>query len=172
MKIQKIMNCFSLIRGTFSTIGAIPLLLLVFSFVLLLNGCNSSEGQSAQPGGKAMNVTFDLLSGYDFEKEQIPELVKSLDGQRVAITGFMLPVDFNDGKVKSFLLLQNQMACCFGMTPKENEFVYVEMGKGGSTKYMPDWPLTVVGKLEVGKKLLVNSIYRMEADNVLVTDGF
>lgn len=171
MIIQKIMNCFSLMRGTFSTIGSILFLLLVLSFTFLLNGCNSSEGQSAQPG-KAMNVTFDLLSGYDYEKEPIPELVKSLDGQRVAITGFMLPVDFDGGKVKSFLLLQNQMACCFGMTPKDNEFVYVEMNNGGNTKYMPDWPLTVVGKLEVGKKLLVNSIYRMEADDVLVTDGF
>ncbi len=171
MKILRAMNNFQSISKIFKMSTQFLLLILALSIVHLLTGCNSSEGKPGEPG-KAMNVTFDILSGYDFEKEQIPELVKSLDGQRVAITGFMLPVDFDGGKVRSFLLLQNQMACCFGMTPKENEFVYVEMSNGESTKYMPDWPLTVVGKLEVGKKLLVNSIYRIKADNVLITDGF
>lgn len=171
MRTRRTMKHFRSISGIYKMSTQSLLLVLALSISYPLTGCNSSGVQSAQPG-KAMNVAFDLLSSYDYEKNQIPELVKSLDGQRVAITGFMLPVDFDGGKVKSFLLLQNQMACCFGMTPKENEFVYVEMSKGGNTKYMPDWPLTVVGKLEVGKKLLVNSIYRMEADNVLVTDGF
>ncbi len=171
MRTLRAMNNFQSMSKIFKMSTQSLHLILALSIFHLLTGCNSSERKLDEPG-KAMNVTFDLLSGYDFEKEQIPELVKLLDGQRVAITGFMLPVDFDGGKVRSFLLLQNQMACCFGMTPKENELVYVEMSNGGSTKYMPDWPLTVVGKLEVGKKLLVNSIYHMEADNVLVTDGF
>jgi hypothetical protein len=171
MRILRAMNNFQSISKIFKTSTQSLLLILSLSIFHPLSGCNSSQGKPGEPG-KAMNVTFDLLSGYDYDKEQIPELVKSLNGQRIAVTGFMLPVDFDGSKVRSFLLLQNQMACCFGMTPKENEFVYVEMSNGGSTKYMPDWPLTVVGKLEVGKKLLVNSIYRMEADNVLVTDGF
>jgi hypothetical protein len=150
--------------------GFVLFLMLVLQPTYLFTSCKSSE-RKPDPTAKAITVTFDLLSNYDYDREQIPDLIKSLDRQKVAITGFMLPIDFNGGKIKSFLLLPNQMACCFGMTPKENQFIQVDMIGNETAKYMPDLPITVVGKLEVGKKLLVNSVYRIEADGVLVTDA-
>lgn len=146
------------------------LLILALSIVYPLTGCNSSEGKLDE-SGKAMNVTFDLLSGYDYEKEQIPELVKSLDGQRVAITGFMLPVDFEQGKVTSFILLNNQMGCCFGIMPRMNEFIYVKMKPNTSTKFMTDIPITVLGKFEIGQDNLIGSLYGIEAEKVEISKG-
>jgi Uncharacterized protein conserved in bacteria len=98
--------------------------------------------------------------------------VKALNGQKVAVTGFMMPTAFDKNAVKSFLLMKDQAACCFGAVPKDNEFVDVEMNGEKGTRYMPDVPITVVGKLQVGEKFLVNSVYRIEADNVVVFDGF
>jgi hypothetical protein len=146
-------------------------MILGVSITCLLTSCKSSQGQAGQP---AITVTFDLLGGFNYNKDPMPEMIKALNGQRVAVTGFMLPTDFDSekGTVKSFLLLRNQMGCCFGITPRINDFVDVEMRGGRGAKYIMDIPITVVGKFEVGKKPLVNSIYRIEAENFLVTDGF
>ena len=120
----------------------------------------------------ALKVDFDFLGGFDYERdERIPESVKELNGRTVKVTGFMLPIDFDSGTVKSFMLLNNQMGCCFGVMPRVNEFVYVEMPEGKSTKYMTDIPLAVTGRLEVVKSNLVGGIYSMTADRVeTVTD--
>ena len=146
--------------------------ILGLSMSYLLTGCKQSEGQANQPPGKAITVTFDLLSGYDYDKDQIPEIVRILSGQRVAVTGFMLATMFDQGKIKHFLLLRNQMGCCFGIRPQENEFVDVKMRGNSYAKYMPDVLVTVVGELEVGEKLPGSGVYNMEADNVVVLGGF
>jgi len=121
----------------------------------------------------ATKVDFDFLGGFDYERdERIPEKVKELNGKTVNITGFMLPIDFDSGVVKSFMLLNNQMGCCFGVLPRVNEFIYVEMPEGKSTKYLTDIPLRVTGRLEVVDLNLVGGIYSMTADRVEVAKSY
>ncbi len=121
----------------------------------------------------ATKVDFDFLGGFDYERdERIPEKVKELNGKTVNITGFMLPIDFDSGVVKSFMLLNNQMGCCFGVLPRVNEFIYVEMPEGKSTKYLTDIPLRVTGRLEVVNENLVGGIYSMTADRVEVVKSY
>ena len=78
----------------------------------------------------------------------------------------MLPVDFDEGKVNSFLLLNSRMACCFGVMPRTNEFIYVEMPKGMHVKFMTDIPISVSGKLLIGEDNLIDSLYTLEAAKV------
>jgi hypothetical protein len=121
----------------------------------------------------AIKVDFDFLGGFDYEKEEkIPEKVKNLNGKTIKVIGFMLPIDFDSGVVKSFMLLKNQMGCCFGVMPRVNDFVYVEMPEGKSAKYMTDIPLRVTGKLEVVKENLVGGLYSMTADKVEVFTNY
>jgi hypothetical protein len=121
----------------------------------------------------AIKADFDFLGGFDYERdERIPEKVMELDGKTVSVTGFMLPIDFDSGVVKSFMLLNSQMGCCFGVMPRVNEFVYVDMPEGKSAKYMTDVPLRVTGRLEVVKENLVGGIYSMTADRVEVVNNF
>ena len=55
--------------------------------------------------------------------------------------------------------------------PGVNEFVYVEMPDGKSTKYLTDIPLAVTGRLEVVDGNIVGGIFSMTADRVeTVTD--
>lgn len=150
------------------------LVILVLAFLFLL-GVNYrpkpdfdySEVKALEIENGATKVNFKFLGGFDYEEDQnIPEPVNKLHGKVVQLEGFMLPVDFDDGKVNSFLLMNSRMACCFGVMPRINEFVYVEMPKGESTKFLTDIPISVSGRLEIGGDNLVGSLYSMEASKV------
>ena len=108
----------------------------------------------------------DSLS-YDTE---IPDKIKQLDEKKVAITGFMLPIDVDKGKVKRFLLLKSTMSCCFGVAPRINEVIYVEYPKKRKIQTVMDMPITVFGKLSVGQQfredLMLMGVYQLELDEV------
>jgi len=126
-----------------------------------------SQIKALEVADGATKVDFKFLGGFDYEENQeIPEPVNRLNGRVVEIEGFMLPVDFDEGKVNSFLLMNSRMACCFGVMPRINEFVYVEMPKGKSTKFMTDIPISVSGRLEIGEDNLVGGLYTLEASKV------
>lgn len=102
-------------------------------------------------------------------KGQIPESVRKLDAKTIAITGFMLPTKFQDGKVTEFLLMKDQSACCFGAMPRINEWIIVRMGQGGIPPLM-DVPLTLGGKLKVGELYeegYLSAIYQLEGEKLL-----
>jgi len=104
--------------------------------------------------------------------EQIPDSVKALDGKAVSITGFMLPVRIRDRKTTDFLLLKNQLACCFGKKPALNECVPVCM-TGDGVEITKDRLLTVTGTLHVGEireNSVLIGIYLMDGDKVELLD--
>ncbi len=78
----------------------------------------------------------------------IPDEVFALDGKQVRIEGYMIPLKFDDGKVKSFFLSRYMMGCCFGVLPKANEVIEVEMVDEG-TYYDAYMPFLVTGKMFV-----------------------
>lgn len=81
-------------------------------------------------------------------EEQIPPVVKSWNGKKAMITGYMVPVKMDKGLVTEFLLMRNTMACCFGTVPNMNEWVIVKMQKG--VQPMMDVPVAFYGELKVG----------------------
>lgn len=81
-------------------------------------------------------------------EEQIPAVVKSWNGKKAVVTGYMVPVKMEKGLVTEFLLMRNTMACCFGTVPNMNEWVIVKMEKG--VQPMMDVPVAFYGELKVG----------------------
>lgn len=81
-------------------------------------------------------------------EEQIPSMVKSWNGKKAMITGYMVPVKMDKGLVTEFLLMRNTMACCFGTVPNMNEWVIVKMKKG--VQPTMDVPIAFYGELKVG----------------------
>ena len=94
-----------------------------------------------------LKLGFDRLSGFKFVapnydpitdankppptgEDQIPARVKEYSGKRAVITGFMLPTKLDNGKATEFLIMANQMACCFGTVPNMNDWVVVHMPQG------------------------------------------
>jgi len=152
------------------------------SYILKTNqAALANEAFRAAHGYQA--ASFDVLGNYDYKIDnsedkpsversarQIPETIKVLDNKKVAVTGYMLPSLLAKDKVKKFILLANQMGCCFGVAPKINQWVEVTMAGNHLADLDPDVPLTVYGTLHVGeelnKKRGVISIYRMEGERV------
>src|SRR5688572_167863 len=80
-------------------------------------------------------------------EEQIPANVKSWNGKKALLVGFMVPVKMEKGLVTEFLLMRNTLACCFGTTPGINEWVTVKMKKGIPPTM--DVPVEFYGELKV-----------------------
>lgn len=83
------------------------------------------------------------------DAESIPANIKALDGQKVRLEGFMMPLKLEKGKVRQFLLLRNQMMCCYGIAPQANEWILVDV-VGDPIAARMDEPIYVTGLFRVG----------------------
>jgi hypothetical protein len=142
----------------------------------------------AAPAGDYAPAGFDKLAGYNFEMTdemfapvtnsasgaagkadaQIPATVKAFDKTKAAVKGFMLPLKVEGGLVTELLLLKDQSMCCYGITPKLNEWVSVKMVKDG-VKPIMDQPVTMFGTLHVGEMRengYLVGIYAMDAEKM------
>ena len=132
-----------------------------------------------------LTVGFDKLSGYNIEVSdellgpqtnktpvtadaQIPKEVKDLSNKKVSLRGFMLPLKVEGGLVTELLIMKDQSMCCYGSTPRINEWVSVKMTKGG-IKPLMDEPVTLMGTLKVGETRengYLVGIYAMDGDKM------
>ncbi|MBL8878697.1 MAG: DUF3299 domain-containing protein [Phycisphaerales bacterium] len=107
--------------------------------------------------------------------EQIPEQIRKLNGKRVELRGYMMPVTMYEEGTPMFLLLRDALACCFGMAHGMNAWVRVEMKNDERVAYVSGTPIVVRGILEVGEQVeddLVMSIYRLRGERVRRLDGY
>ena len=98
----------------------------------------------------------------------IPKRVRELDGKRVALTGFMLPVTLHNHQVTAFLLMRTQNTCCFGIAPLLNEVVEVTRMEAPA-RILMDTPITVVGRLHVRERWgsgFLCSIYQLDEEQI------
>ena len=103
----------------------------------------------------------------------IPREVLALEGRRVSIFGYMLPVTLDEkGFVKEFLIIRSPMVCCYGAVPGPNEWVVVKMmPKSQKVAPMMDVPLNFYGTLHVGEIFeggMFAGLYRLDGEKVAV----
>jgi len=113
-------------------------------------------------------VTNDLAAVVAKTDAMIPESVHALNNQNVAIKGFMLPLKVESGAVTELLIMRDQSMCCYGVTPKINEWVSVKM-KNKGVKALMDQPVTLFGTLRVGEARengYLVGIYRLEGERM------
>ncbi|MBW7877574.1 MAG: DUF3299 domain-containing protein [Candidatus Cloacimonetes bacterium] len=138
--------------------------------------------------GSVQFLSFDVLGGYPYDIDtsdasmslaaeiykakldsQIPSQILTYHNQFVEVEGYMIPIDFHDGKVLSFVLVSSPMACCFGMIPRINEWIHIMVEKPGVSSLLVDMPLRIRGTLDIGADIqdqAVMSLYRMQAKSV------
>jgi hypothetical protein len=100
-------------------------------------------------------------------EEQIPAEVKSWSGQKVMVTGYMMPVKMEKGLVTEFLVLKDPAMCCYGAVPNMNEWIVVRMKKG--VLPLMDLPIAFFGQLKVGAMFengYMSGIYFLEGDKM------
>ncbi|EPJ88495.1 MULTISPECIES: DUF3299 domain-containing protein [Pseudomonas] len=97
-------------------------------------------------------------------------VVKALNGQRVRLPGYIVPLEVSEeGRVIEFLLVPYFGACIHVPPPPSNQIVHVtsELGVKVDELYQPYW---IEGPMQVKASTseLADAGYRMEADQILV----
>jgi hypothetical protein len=87
------------------------------------------------------NIKFGLR----YDRSYFP-LVQELNGEKIRIAGFALPLEFEGTVAKEFLLVPYVGACIHAPPPLPNQIVYVSSKKGfiSESLYTPVW---VTGKM-------------------------
>lgn len=94
-------------------------------------------------------------------------VVTELDGKRVRIGGYVVPLDFDATTVKEFLLVPFVGACIHVPPPPPNQIIYVKTEKGFDVEGSFD-PVYVTGVLKVASQYtgLAETGYTIDADKV------
>jgi len=138
--------------------------------------------------GKYFKVTFEMLSGFEFNPDfdfimgktanrkkligRVPDRVIELNDEPIVIIGFMVPIqlDMATMKVRSFALTQNIAYCCYGIMPNLHELLIAEMAGDREARFYDNVPVAVFGTLSVGEavdRAQMVSFYRLKVVEVL-----
>lgn len=80
-----------------------------------------------------------------------PAVVQELDGKRVRIGGYVVPLDFETDKVYQFLLVPYVGACIHVPPPPSNQIIYVETAEGFQISGLFD-PVYVTGTIRTTRQ--------------------
>lgn len=94
-------------------------------------------------------------------------VVESLDGKRVHIGGYVVPLDFDATTVKEFLLVPFVGACIHVPPPPPNQIIYVKAENGFDVQGSFD-PVYITGTLKVTMTAtgLADTGYSIDAEKV------
>jgi hypothetical protein len=101
------------------------------------------------------------------QKGQIPDRIRALSGKKITIEGYMIPMDFEGGKIQKFVLSRSMIGCCFADSLRINELIKVAPADGKAVDYCD--VARVTGTLEVGEEFedgFLVCLYRMKADQI------
>lgn len=125
----------------------------------------SDDGTPApppMPEGKFMSLKRQQPGG-----GAPPVVVAELDGKRVKIGGYVVPLDFEATSIKEFLLVPFVGACIHVPPPPANQIIYVKAEDGFDVSGSFD-PVTVTGtiKTETAFTGLADAGYSITAESV------
>jgi hypothetical protein len=131
-----------------------------------------------------LQLGFDRLAGFDFVvkdqptdrkaprwtgDDQIPDVVKSWNGKKAEIKGYMLPLRLEKGLVTEFLVMRDLSTCCYGAAPSMNHFVIVKVAKGVAP--VSEKTVKVSGTLQISTSFdafgIITGIYQMTGEKVV-----
>lgn len=97
--------------------------------------------------GTGIEIDWRLLNEMDYINQKAPKEIEALQGKRVKIPGFMVPLEDNSQKVTEFLLVPTPQACIHVPPPPPNQMIYVKMKEGTESKQGA--PIWVYGTFKV-----------------------
>lgn len=99
----------------------------------------AAERGAAQREARIRDISFDdvklpLEKGDPYTPEILPAAVKALERERVRIRGYILP-SFQQRGIENFVLVRDNMECCFGPGALLHDCVVVRMQPGKTTDF-------------------------------------
>lgn len=124
------------------------------------------EGHPSQTPGEP-DGKFMSMKSQQPDTDKPPAVVKELDGKRVQIGGYIVPLDFEATKIKEFLLVPFVGACIHVPPPPPNQIIYVKAEKGVEISGSFD-PVMVTGRLKTLTAFtgLADAGYSLDAETV------
>jgi hypothetical protein len=107
--------------------------------------------QSAKSKGDITfdDLKFDIEKGGQFERSMLTKEIEALNKQTVRIRGYILPASvFKQSGIDQFVLVRDNMECCFGPGAAIYDCIIVQMEKGKTADFTTR-PVAVRGKFEV-----------------------
>jgi len=136
--------------------------------VALIVSSHAVAQDKGAPSGAADDITFDdikfdIKKDARFKRAMLTKKIEEMSGKPVRIRGYILP-GFVEKGIKQFVLVRDNMECCFGPGAALYDCILVEMAPGKSTSFTVR-PVSVEGEFQIrefrgpdGKHL---AIYRM-----------
>jgi len=128
----------------------------------------AQEGRSKRQDITFDDIKFEMKKGTPFKRDMLTKKIVELDEQSVKIRGYILP-GFQQKGITQFVLVRDNMECCFGPGAALYDCILVEMAKGKSTSFTVR-PVSVTGTFSIseftdpdGNHL---AIYRLEGEEV------
>jgi len=128
---------------------------------------------TASPSARIRDLSFDdvkleMEKGDAFSPELIPKRVTVLDGTRIRIRGYILP-SFQQTGLTQFVLVRDNMECCFGPGAMLHDCIVVRMQPGRSASFSVR-PVAVTGTFRLEELRAPDgthlAIYAMEGETV------
>lgn len=103
------------------------------------------------------------------QRNQVPEWIRFYHEKAVLLTGYLMPLQLENGLAKKFVLMKDVNTCCYGATPNMNDYVVVTM-KGAGVPPSQDVPVEIVGIMHVEEKYengYITSLFRLDGEKFL-----
>jgi hypothetical protein len=150
---------------------------LVFLAASLIAVVEAGDSEARTPASvssdkKTKNLTFDdikfeMEKNDDFERKLITKEIEELHGKKIRIRGYILP-SFQQSGIKQFVLVRDNMECCFGPGAALFDSIIVDM-KPPKTANFTVRPVAVEGTFEIREWVVEDmhlAIYHLEAEAV------
>lgn len=114
------------------------------------------------------DLKFDINKGDPFQRSLLTDKIEALNGKPVRIRGYILP-SFQQTGLTQFVLVRDNLSCCFGPGAAIYDCVIVEMKPGHSTDYSL-YPVAVDGTFTIHEMLdpegKAVAIYHLDGEQV------
>lgn len=108
------------------------------------------------------DIKFDIEPDAPFFREMLTPEIEALAGKRIRIRGWILPTP--QKRLKEFVLVRDNLECCFGPGAALYDCIIVEMEPGKLAKFST-YSVAVTGEFSIKELKLPNgrhlAIYRM-----------
>ena len=114
--------------------------LLVLAAGVLAAAGSAPVAAQQQPAGQEktsatpINIDWRVLAGLDYESGGMTDTLKKLDGKKVRVPGFVVPLDDADLEGAEFLLVPYYGACVHTPPPPPNQMAFIQMAGKKSVK--------------------------------------
>ncbi|HUG69988.1 MAG TPA: DUF3299 domain-containing protein [Pirellulaceae bacterium] len=146
---------------------------LIYTATLLVACCANgvrADGEEARTQDITFDdIKFDMEKGAPFKRSMLTEKIEKLSDSPIKIRGYIHPSVFQQKGIKQFVLVRDNMECCFGPGAALYDCILVEMAPDKSASFTVR-PVSVEGKFEISEFLGPDgkhwAIYRMVGEEV------